>query len=233
MAQIKEFLGRNIDILGFDACLMAMAEIDAQVAASTDYLVGSEDLEPGNGWPYDDFLNAMYAGNTLQDVKSVAAALVNSYGTAYDGGSQGTENVTLATHDLAAFRDMYPALANLSTALNQAAKTNPAGLNTAIGSTLAFYGSDYKDLGGLVAQLQKSRGTGIDASVLNAVATQLKNVVTSNHPTGTFTTATGLSIWIPSEASSSWSEYGTRYQGFTFDKETDWSKWIATLAAAK
>ncbi len=46
MAQIKQKLGRNIDILGFDACMMAMGEVGAEVAASTDILVGSEELEP-------------------------------------------------------------------------------------------------------------------------------------------------------------------------------------------
>ncbi len=52
LLEIKEVLGRNIDILGFDACLMAMIEIAYQIRESANILVGSERTEPGDGWWY-------------------------------------------------------------------------------------------------------------------------------------------------------------------------------------
>ncbi len=229
MADIKTFLGRNVDVLGFDACLMAMAEIGAEVAASTDYMVGSEDLEPGAGWPYDDFLAKANEGNVYKDPKSLNADLVKTYVDSYSGGSQGSRSVTLAAHDLKALRNMYAAFSNLATALNQVAASNPDALTSAIRSTLGFYGSDYKDLGHFLVNLQ-TRSLGIDADVIQSAATQLKSVVTSNLATGQFAEAQGLSVWIPSYASS-WSSYGDRYKKFVFDQETGWSKWIETLAS--
>ncbi len=45
-----------IDLLGFDQCHMAMIEVAYQVYAHADVLVASEELENGNGWPYDSIL---------------------------------------------------------------------------------------------------------------------------------------------------------------------------------
>lgn len=45
--------GKNFDIIGFDACLMAMVEVAELIAPYTDYMVASEEVELGTGWPYD------------------------------------------------------------------------------------------------------------------------------------------------------------------------------------
>ncbi len=37
------FLGRTIDIVGMDACLMSMAEVACQISKSTSFMVGSEE----------------------------------------------------------------------------------------------------------------------------------------------------------------------------------------------
>ena len=52
LLQIKEILGRKLDILGFDACLMAMIEVAYQIQDVANMLVASERTEPGDGWWY-------------------------------------------------------------------------------------------------------------------------------------------------------------------------------------
>lgn len=44
--------GEKIDILGFDACLMASTEVAYELKDSVDYIVASQDLEGAEGWPY-------------------------------------------------------------------------------------------------------------------------------------------------------------------------------------
>jgi len=45
--------GENkLDIVGFDACLMATIEVVEAVAPYSDIMIGSEILEPGDGWDY-------------------------------------------------------------------------------------------------------------------------------------------------------------------------------------
>ena len=57
--------GRAIDLVGFDACLMNMVEIAHQLRGTTDFIVGSEDIEPGDGWPYDRVLEALNANPSM------------------------------------------------------------------------------------------------------------------------------------------------------------------------
>ena len=42
----------KFDIIGMDACLMASYEVAHAVNGLTDYLLASEELEPGHGWDY-------------------------------------------------------------------------------------------------------------------------------------------------------------------------------------
>ena len=60
--------GIHMDFIGFDACLMAGIETAAAVSDYAGYLVASEETEPGGGWFYTDWLNA------LDDNPDMAAA---------------------------------------------------------------------------------------------------------------------------------------------------------------
>ena len=42
----------KLDLLGFDACLMATFEVASTMAAHADRMVASQELEPGHGWDY-------------------------------------------------------------------------------------------------------------------------------------------------------------------------------------
>ena len=53
LERVKRETGREIDLLGFDACLMNMLEVALSTPGTARFIVGSEELEPGDGWPYD------------------------------------------------------------------------------------------------------------------------------------------------------------------------------------
>jgi hypothetical protein len=76
VATVAGQLGRNLDVLGFDACLMQMVEVSYAVRSSCDYVVGSEELEPGLGWSYDAFLPAITANTTAEEL---CASMVDAY----------------------------------------------------------------------------------------------------------------------------------------------------------
>ena len=48
--------GQKIDVVGFDECLMASAEVAHQLSGTADYMVASEEVEGGAGWQYDEAL---------------------------------------------------------------------------------------------------------------------------------------------------------------------------------
>ncbi len=51
----------KIDLIGFDACLMSMLETGYALRRLGSVMVGSEELEPGDGWSYDNFLRPLVA----------------------------------------------------------------------------------------------------------------------------------------------------------------------------
>ena len=48
-----------LEVVGFDACLMATIDTAAAFSDISRYMVASEEMEPGNGWYYTDWLQAL------------------------------------------------------------------------------------------------------------------------------------------------------------------------------
>ncbi len=74
LAQIMDAVG-FIDIVGFDACNMAQADVYYALVGHATAAVGSEEYEEWEGWPYD--ANAQdLVNNPTQDALTYAAELV-------------------------------------------------------------------------------------------------------------------------------------------------------------
>jgi catechol 2,3-dioxygenase-like lactoylglutathione lyase family enzyme len=84
MEQICAALGedRHVDVLDFDACLMATLEVGYELKDTVDYLVASQAVEPGDGMPYDDYLKWLVTYPSAPPV-SFAKAMVDSYVRSY------------------------------------------------------------------------------------------------------------------------------------------------------
>jgi len=79
----NQVYGKKVDIVGMDACLMAMLEVGYQIRNYADYFVASEENEPGEGWSYSGFLNLLCADPSACGPRELAAHIVNSYGEYY------------------------------------------------------------------------------------------------------------------------------------------------------
>ena len=79
---LYEYAERNtsfhLDIIGFDACLMATYEMAAHMAGYADYMVASEELEPGLGWNYEGWLGAL-AANPEMESGDIAVAIADAF----------------------------------------------------------------------------------------------------------------------------------------------------------
>ena len=76
------FTGENkIEVLGFDACLMNLIEVAYEMAGSARFLVGSEELEPADGWPYETDIKSLnsYNGDTQKLVTNFVTNYTKSY----------------------------------------------------------------------------------------------------------------------------------------------------------
>lgn len=57
--------GQKFDFIGFDACLMATVENARMLADYADYMIASEETEPGIGWYYTNWLTQLSNNTSL------------------------------------------------------------------------------------------------------------------------------------------------------------------------
>lgn len=110
----------KIEMIGFDACLMANFEVARTVAPYGRVLVASEELEPGNGWDYEALFGKVMA-NPLLDGFGLGKIVVDTYGAYYNRDDQGNRDVsiTLSMTDLSKIEALNTAINDLGVS-NQA-----------------------------------------------------------------------------------------------------------------
>lgn len=151
--------GGKLDLLGMDACLMSMIEVAYQCRRSVNVFVGSEETEPGAGWPYQRVLGQLTA-HPETTPQAFGSTIVSEYVASYDTGAASgapSEVVTQSALDLARVEDAAAALDLLSAALI-AEMADPrvyAGVRRARKDAQTFYDRDYLDLLSLCTLFQK------------------------------------------------------------------------------
>ncbi len=98
----------KLSLIGCDACLMGMVEVAYELRDRCDYFVASEELEPGDGWPYDRILPFVARGNNYA-AEAFCADIVREFAASY----KDRDRVTLSAVRQAAI----PALAGKIDAL--------------------------------------------------------------------------------------------------------------------
>ena len=79
--QLNILNNKKIDIIGFDACLMGMIEVGNLIRPYTDYMIASQEIELGAGWPYNKVLEP-FASKSLTP-KEFGDHIVNVYSDHY------------------------------------------------------------------------------------------------------------------------------------------------------
>lgn len=224
MNEIQTYLGRKIDIYGSDACLMQMIEVAAEMKDAVNYFVGSQDLEPGEGWPYGPFMQAWTANPGISP-QDLSILLSKEYLKSYSGsGVYGRRDVTFSALDLTELDALNASTTALAAHLKNLDAASLKKIKTAANATQDFYYSDYKDLGDFVKRIEVLQ-INADRQLLSQVKTDLSKVVLTTDNSATFAGATGVSIWLPSYKSN----YMERYKGLQFDLLTNWSSLITAL----
>lgn len=219
--------GRTIDLLGFDACLMNMLEIAYQIRQYTGYSVGSEQTEPGEGWPYDTVLADLDA-NPSMTAAQFGAAIVKRYIESYKGG-----NVTQSLLDLGHSKEIAQAVDGLAKALIAAIKkpTDYAAITKATLAAQHYEYADFQDLYDLCAQLQKRVSTkavrDAAAATMKALTGSSPFVAAEKHKGPDVARSHGASIYFPTAR-----DVKVAYSSLDFAKATAWADFIAAYQNA-
>ncbi len=209
-----------IDIVGLDACMMAMDEIDTQIKPYGLIRVSSEETEPNDGWPYDTILSALKTNYTWSG-SQLATKIVDDYYSSY-GNDQTQSAVNLGS----LYTTLNTAVDSFAQAMINNGNNWIAELYSSRNNTTQFSYTYYVDLWDFADWVRIN----VSDPTINAAAITVKNAITAavihEHHGTAWPWARGISIYFPKTSG----EYDARYDGssgfLVLTANTHWDEWI-------
>ena len=216
--------GVKFDFVGFDACLMATAETALMMTEHADYLIASEETEPGVGWYYTDWLTALGKDTSMPTIE-LGQKIVDSFVDACAQKCRG-QLTTLSVIDLAELEATLPkALTDFSNSTSRLIEAKEyQTVSSARNGAREFAQSSKIDQVDLV-HLARNMGT----KEGNALAEALLGAVKYNRTSSNMTNAYGVSIYFPYQRSSNVERAVSTYQAIGLDDS--YSKCIRSFAS--
>ncbi|MEW6102810.1 MAG: S8 family serine peptidase [bacterium] len=198
LKELRETLSscEKINLIGFDACLMAMAEVAHQIKDCGNIMVASEDVEPNDGWAYDKILVSIGSVTTSS---LLAETIVQTYVSSYPG----SDEITLSSIDLLKVGSLALSLGSI-TSINDWDKISTARNNV----IFTRWDPSYIDLFDFANRLEVSLTSPI---LFSSHTTDSKNY-------------SGLSIYFPKEDDGYLGTYTPK--NLLFAKDTNWDEFI-------
>lgn len=206
--------GLKYDFIGFDACLMATLENALMLSRYADYLIASEETEPGVGWYYTNWLTEL-SKNTSLSTPELGKIIVDDFVSVCSQKCRG-QDTTLSVVDLAELQMTVPD-AFRSFAADTAEQVQGGGYRDVSGArshTREFAASskiDQVDLVHLATNLGTSEAKMLSDALLGAVK--------YNNTSSTVSNAYGLSIYFPYQKTGKVSTAATQYSAIGMDDE--------------
>lgn len=221
---ISDHLGRKIDIYGSDACLMGMLEVAYELREYADFVVGSEETEPFDGWAYDDMLSIL-ASKPHMSAEELARAIVMSYGASYSGGSQGNDHeTTQSAIKTVALGPFVHELDLISERMISFIPDHRQELLEVVQSTQSFSMAANLDLFDLLIKFNDAFEGILDVDgSLYRLGWFMSDLVVANYAGSEMPGALGLAVWFPKWQSNYQSNIGD-YRDLKFAKDSIYSQ---------
>jgi len=235
-AEAQAATGVRLDLIGMDACLMAMVEGAFELADFADFFVASQEIEPMDGWPYAPILAALNAEPHMPPGR-LAETIVREFARSYKATTRLEETITQSAIDLrqaAQTVALCKALVNaISAQADAALKGIVKGLLTGYDPVLVFQDRNYRDLGDFALKLARKTEFGYYTAV-SAAAQALYDHLQARGPDAAvlqvayrpkYKGANGLSVFLPPKLG----DVLSIYQGLKFPQATGWDKLLTWL----
>ncbi len=209
-AATKGMRGKPFAFIGFDACLMGSYEMALHLVPFAEYMVASEELEPGTGWDYSGWLPALVADPGIS-MEKLGKQIVDSFVTSVSRYSR-SEYATLSVIDLGEMDQLVAAVEDMAASLDKAMDSDFATISRLRQNMRSFgeisnAASDMVDLTTYAEVFSR-----YDSAAAADIKTALKDVVVYSRYTSNLSGVTGLSILMP---------FSTRYQASSYLKNYD------------
>ena len=217
LAEIDDALttgGVTFDFVGYDACLMATAENALMLAKHADYLIASEETEPGVGWYYTNWLTEL-SENPSMPTLDVGKKIIDDFVDVCAQKCRG-QSTTLSIIDLAEFENTVPAnLTAFSSDTCDLIKNKEYHVVSDARSDAREFGAssriDQVDL----VHLAKNMGT----EEGDALAEALLGTVKYNRTSSNMANSYGVSIYFPFKKISTVDNAVATYEQIDMDSE--------------
>lgn len=209
----SKFNGKKLEMIGFDACLMSSVEVADVLSDYANYMLASQEVEPGFGWDYSFLSNVTSKASTVD----MGMSIVDYYGNFYKKSSD-VKGVTLSLLDLSKVNDVESKLNDLfkdvddNLTIDYSTVSRTRNSAKSFGKVSVNTPYDLVDLYDLVDKMPSKYSAKIDSlqSVLDEFVV---------HQTTDLKSAYGVSIYFPYENKQYINEMITLYKGFGFAKE--------------
>jgi hypothetical protein len=192
---------QKLAIVGFDGCVMAMAEVWSEMRDTTALGIASEAALPYSSWPYDGFLERLLQQPAAQPAE-VAEMLTKAFLEFY--GRHPTQYVTMSVCDLALIQKFEDAVKPLAQALAVAAADPQARQNIFEARRYCpeYDEQGFVDFGCFCRYLTITLpGSPVSAACGPALKALGDFVIGSGYsppkPNRTIALSSGLSVWLP------------------------------------
>ena len=213
---------KDLDFVGFDACMMGSLETMTVWSEFARYFVGSEELEPGDGWDYR-FLSRL---NETDESAEITGEIIARYRSYYEEKKSDhyDPDLTLAVSDLAQVEKVHSALAFLSKKMTEslgkgtlsalfagrkAVKSFGLSGDPEEKSLQSFDLADLKDLAAVFSESYPKEAADLAAAVDRLVLLNYANT----------DGAGGVSVYFPSENYTQYYEMRGEYEGIAENRE--------------
>ncbi len=204
----------KIGILGFDACLMNMIEVAHHFKDQAEVIVGSQQTEPGDGWPYHRILRSFKSSKTPQEV---GRKIVRSY--IQDYKRRGTHNVTQSAIDLSKVDDAMVALSDFGKVLKKNLRKNRNIIKRARMRCQSFKMNDYIDIIHFTRIMKGATKAPELRGAADSVLSATNDCIIASGCYGRrVRNAKGLSFWFPPQRNL-FNRHRNKYHSLNFSKK--------------
>jgi hypothetical protein len=247
-----DYLNRLV-MYGSDACLMGTIEVAYDLRNAVTYVVGSEETEPNDGWPYNVLIRELTQRPSYYAVRPhlLATTIVDAYGRSYapGGAAKDAAQVTLAAVDTSALIRARNRVAKIAELLLGLMEVDPElrGTIADVRQRSYSFGDDYTDLGLFVTLLQQSllsagkmpavgdswSGDERWRTLRNAMDELMQDVwpdLVLRNVAGSFEGARGLSIFLPTDECG-WGLSTRDYAAASFAEDSGWGALTQQMVA--
>ena len=207
----------KVDVIGTDACLMQMPEVNYEIKDYVDYIVASEETEPGDGYTYNLMLGPLAAKPTMSAAE-LGKVTVDGYADHY-----GTQDHTQSLVNASAMNGLVPMINSFVAAAKAA--NEKALIKTAMNGTQSYAYPENKDLWHFLSlYAASSQNATVKDTAKNLQNYVANKVVMHNRVNASYSDSHGLAIYMPNYANSN-------YNTLAWAKASQWDEFITWYTA--